>query len=184
MFRFIAAAILLFSLTAQSLTKTELNSTMILAPNERSGGSGFFVVTDAGNSYIITNAHVCEKNTHMHVYTLDNKKYDLPILFKNDNLDLCAIKSPDKRGFKVAKESVDCGEYTIYMGYPELRPFTVKVAESCDNIVLNQVFPGNSGSPVLNLDLEVIGIVEAHFKDTNMGYFVNLTALKTFLKGK
>src|SRR5580692_11622858 len=122
MTRFLTALILLFSLTANSITKTELNSTMILAPNERSGGSGFFVLTDLGNSYIITNAHVCEKNTHMHVYTLDEKKYDLPVLFKNEELDLCAIKSPAKRGFKVAKKSVVCGVNRIYMGYPKLKP--------------------------------------------------------------
>lgn len=184
MFKFLGASILLFSLTANSVTKTELNSVMVVAPNERSGGSGFFVLTDLGNSYIITNAHVCEKNTHMHIYSRDEQKYDLPVLFKSDELDLCAIKSPVKRGFKLAKRSVGCGEYTIYMGYPELRPFTVKVGETCDELILNQVLPGNSGSPVLNLDLEVIGVVEARFKDTNMGFFIYIDALKNFLRGK
>jgi S1-C subfamily serine protease len=44
------------------------------------------------------------------------------------------------------------------------------------------ILPGNSGSPVVNDDGELVGIVAAH--ENNIGFAIHLEELKTMLHGE
>jgi len=182
----LALLLMLFTaLPAHAITYTQSNSVMILSIDRRMGGSGFYVTTDSGNSYIITNAHVCGEDQYKIVTPQEGLEFKAQVLFKDKEKDLCAARSryPHK-GFKLAKNLPLCGEYVIFMGYPQLEPFTVQATEHCDRVLLTTVKHGNSGSPVLNLDLEVVGVVDAMFKDSEEGFMVNLKLIRDFLKGK
>lgn len=173
------------SFPASAITTTQSNSVMVLDPARRGGGSGFYVVTDRGNSYIITNAHVCGKDSYKLITPQEGPEFKAQVLFEDKQRDLCALRSihPGK-GFHVAKQMPFCSEYVLFMGYPELQPFKVQVTEHCDEVLLTEVKHGNSGSPVLNLDLEVVGVVDAMFKDSEYGYMVHLKLINEFLKGR
>jgi serine protease Do len=181
---------LLFSLflsyPARAMTYTQSNSVMILNPARNSGGSGFYVVTELGNSYILTNAHVCgPRDKYKIIIPQEGPEFKADILFQDKHYDLCALRSiQPHKGFRLAKHLPFCGEYVIFMGYPELEPFKVQVTEHCDEVLLAVVKHGNSGSPVLNLDLEVVGVVDAQFKDSEYGLMIYLKLIQEFLKGK
>lgn len=159
---------------------------MVVDPGRRGGGSGFYVVSDLGNSYILTNAHVCgPKDSYKLITPQEGPEFKANVLFQDKDRDLCALKSiHPRKGFKLAKQLPYCGEYVIFMGYPELEPFTVQATEHCDRVLLTTVKHGNSGSPVLNLDLEVVGVVDAMFKDSEDGLMLNLKLIREFLKGR
>lgn len=174
-----------FSFSAGAVTSTQSNSVMVLDSNRRGGGSGFYVVTNLGNSYIITNAHVCEEETSKIIRPQEGPEFKAQVLFKDKQRDLCALRSiKPHKGFHLAKKMPFCSEYVLFMGYPELEPFTVQVTEHCDEVLLTEVKHGNSGSPVLNLDLEVVGVVDAMFKDSEYGFMIYLKPLNEFLKGR
>lgn len=178
-------AALFFSIPSGAMTSTQSNSVMVIDTSRRGGGSGFYVVTDSGNSYILTNEHVCGKDPDKIVIDQSGHESKVKVLFKDSEADLCALYSryPHK-GFRIAKQLPYCGEYVIFMGYPELQPFTVQATEHCDRVLLTTVKHGNSGSPVLNLDLEVVGVVDAMFKDSEQGLMLNLKLIRAFLEGK
>ena len=155
-----------------------------MSQNNKWGGSGFYDITPQNNSYIITNEHVCKNNFYMNVEDQEGKKFKAEVLFSSEDLDLCALKSTKQIGFKLAKAYTDCGEYVIFMGYPLLQPFTVQVTQLCDRVALTTVKPGNSGSPVINLDGELVGVIDALFRDTNFGLIIHLNQIYSFLKGK
>jgi len=180
------AALFLPPTPARAITNTESNSVMVLDSSRRGGGSGFYVVTDSGNSYIITNAHVCgPKDTYKFIIPQDGPQFKADVLFQDTKKDLCAIRSiKPHKGLHLAKQMPYCSDYVLFMGYPELQPFTVQVTEQCGQVLLTTVKHGNSGSPVLNLDLEVVGVVDAMFKDSEYGFMIYLTPIQEFLKGK
>src|SRR6266576_992312 len=144
---------LFFSSTACAITNTQSNSVMVLDSSRKAGGSGFYVVTDSGNSYILTNAHVCgPKDKYKLVTPQEGPEFKADVLFQDKQRDLCALRSiKPHKGFHLAKNMPYCSEYVLFMGYPELEPFTVQVTEHCDEVLLTEVKHGNSGSPVLNL---------------------------------
>lgn len=176
--------IFLLLLTGLAMTTTQSNSVMITDIAETHGGSGFYIMSENHNSYIITNEHVCGDEMIKKIAPQIGEDFTARVLFKDKTLDLCAIESvlPHK-GFKIGK-SLYCGEYVIFMGYPELQPLKVEAVEHCDRVLTTTIKHGESGSPVLNLDLEVVGVVKAMFNNSELGLMVPVKDIKEFLKGK
>lgn len=174
---------LLISDPAGAMTNTQSNSVMIMDIAETHGGTGFYLNTGK-NSYIITNAHVCGNDSIKLIDPEDGEAFHARVLFQDKEADLCAIESKiPHKGFKLGNRT-ECGEWVLVPGYPELQPYTVRVAEKCDRVILTEIKHGNSGSPILNLDLEVIGVLNQMFLDSGMGHLIPLVKVKEFLKGK
>lgn len=173
---------ILLSTTCTSYSSQVRNYILkVVTPSETSGGTGFFLKTSKG-TYIITNAHVCREYSVMHlvIHEIDHVVVGKVILADHD-LDLCAIKAKGN-GLRLSKSGVRCSEYVTTMGYPGLGGFKVSSGQQCNGVFMSKVIPGQSGSPVLDLDGYVVGVIEAQFPDTQMGYFIPESELIEFLR--
>jgi S1-C subfamily serine protease len=135
------------------------------------GGTGFLV---DGKGYLLTNAHVVKNATQVEVQnTLGTYQARIIQLDRQSDLALLKIEDTTYHAFNglpygISKSNGDLGEELFTLGYP--RPDIVYnkgylSAESGfqgDTSTFQLTIaanPGNSGTPVLNTDGEVIGIV-------------------------
>jgi len=95
---------------------------------EQAGGTGFHVKANSGNSYIVTNAHVCQaalsSSEREVLVTVPNSnrviKRKVIEIYKNH--DLCIIEPlAGKKGISVAS-SLNIGDKIRVIGHPRLRP--------------------------------------------------------------
>lgn len=87
---------------------------------ERGGGTGFFVNTPSGNTFILTNNHVC--GLAVNDTLLIDGEYSAQIIAHSPDHDLCLISNPlNFSGISVADDSRD-GENIYIIGHPLLEP--------------------------------------------------------------
>ena len=88
--------------------------------SKKGGGTGFFVNTPSGNTFILTNNHVCglaEDN-----FLLIDQEYYAVIIAHSPDHDLCLVSNPlSMEGIKVARSSRD-GQNIYIVGHPLLEP--------------------------------------------------------------
>jgi len=152
--------------------KFNSNSAPASAPFDH-GGTGFLI---DGKGYLVTNAHVVQNATQVKVQN-NLGEFDARIVRLDNHSDLALLKIEDSSfhafanlPYSINKNGADLGEELFTLGYPR------------DEIVYNKGYmsaktgfkgdtlscqitiaanPGNSGTPVLNNDGEVIGIVSS-----------------------
>lgn len=144
----------------------------------KTGGTGFII---DGKGYLVTNAHVIAGARHIAV---ENSKgeYIARIVYTDLQKDIAILKIDDKRfkpfasiPYAVSKSSGDLAESIFTLGYPRneivygegyLSAKTGFKGDtlSCQiDIAANR---GNSGSPILNKNGEVIGILNGRQTNT------------------
>lgn len=123
------------------------------------GGTGFYVKSNKGQTYILTNRHICsiKLNENLKIVPRKGPNKGKPIPAKiieiSTNSDLCLIESPDDTtGLSIAK-SLDIGDSISYAGHPRLQPLTMTTGEAVgyDNIT---VFVGIVGRDMSRKDCE------------------------------
>lgn len=149
-------------------------------PLSESLGSGFII---DGNGYIITNNHVVDKAESISITLSDNTKTEARVIGKDPKTDLALIKIETKRPLNAVKfgdsDKIRVGDWVLAIGNPFGLGSSVTAgivsAKSRDiesgpydsfiqtDASINQ---GNSGSPMFNLQGEVIGISSAIFSTT------------------
>lgn len=90
-----------------------------------SGGTGFYIQAPSGNTYIMTNRHVCQgaETGGLWASTPDGEK-QIDIVVVSDNSDLCLLKPPtNETGIRLAS-GLAYGQTIYYAGHPNLNPFT------------------------------------------------------------
>jgi S1-C subfamily serine protease len=88
---------------------------------EKGGGTGFVITTGKGNTFILTNNHICELADEANALLID-ESYLSTIVARYGKHDLCLITSPViKHGLKVAAKVRD-GENIYVVGHPLLDP--------------------------------------------------------------
>lgn len=118
------------------------------------GGTGFHVKAPSGQTFIVTNRHVCDdsKDGLMWV-TVDGVTTDrkLKILKKSDQADLCLMEPiPGIEGLEIG-ETPSVGDDVIYVGHPRLQARTY-VAGELVGTKLETVIRGQVGREIEEKD--------------------------------
>lgn len=161
---------------------------------------------------ILTNAHICSLPTQPGFLLAVQGKavYAVKIKAISKVTDLCMITaSPEilrnRKPYVLARRTINDGDHVTVIGHPYLRPLTkfdgyfISVSMEPFAIVKDNfpfspehtapvarvdfsIYPGNSGSPVLNDDNDVVGIVFAREGVFSTGLFIPQSSIKEFLQ--
>lgn len=197
---FAAAGLAAVLFTTMSLLPTlmhqpEKSVVMLVTSDGRSGGTGFEVLSPSGHKYIVTNEHMCAVGATNAI--VNGRTIPLRVIEQQPTPDLCLLEPiAGLPPLRLAGQDLRPGDLIDIYGYGMLLPLThtsgVYVGDSGPMITAYfgfvsgyataQILPGNSGSPVLNSNGDVVGIVFA--SGEAIGYrtlFVVLKDLKDFL---
>ena len=152
---------------------TRLNNTETPPPSFSRGGTGFLI---DGKGYLITNMHVVKNATQVEVQN-SLGEYHARIIQLDHQADLALLKIEDTTyhpfaslPYGISKSDAELGEDVFTLGYP--RPeivygkgyMSAKTGYQGDTTNFQLTIaanPGNSGTPVLNNDGEVVGMVSS-----------------------
>ncbi len=144
------------------------------AIDSRFRATGFIV--DASNNYIVTNAHVIkEASHHLVVENTRGQQFDATAVFVNVENDLAILKITDPSfknllplPYSIRKSGVKLGESIFMLGYPKQEVVYGEGYVSAKNGYLMDTIncqistaanEGNSGSPVITKNGDLVGIV-------------------------
>jgi serine protease Do len=139
---------------------------------QRSLGSGFIIDKEG---HIITNNHVIEGASEIHVRLSTEKEYDAEVIGRDPKTDIALIKIKSWNSLPVVElgdsGKVEIGEWVMAIGNPFGLSQTVTVgivsakgrvigSGPYDNFIQTDasINPGNSGGPLFNMNGEVVGI--------------------------
>jgi S1-C subfamily serine protease len=138
----------------------------------KSGGSGFIIDP---KGLLVTNAHVVKDAKNIAVQNKSGNSFNASIVFIDKEKDLAILKIEDDNfkpytniPYSISKSSTDLAEPIYTLGYPRdeivygegyLSAKTGFNGDSLSCQISIPANPGNSGSPVMNKQGEVIGIL-------------------------
>ncbi len=193
-----------------SPTATPASSTVGLSPDGfsaaqrmtvrvRNIGCGF-VKTGTGFALdaftLVTNRHVIKDSQNIQVSTHDGRSIDATAASSTTVADIAIITTTEPLGGAFAaraENDPEEGDVITVVGYPNggklttvsgvvLGPVRDPLGSAVDTVLATTavVEPGSSGSPVLNDDGEVVGVVYAK-NDSNQSFIVPVSVLNTLL---
>jgi len=138
---------------------------------------------DVNNNLIVTNAHVLTEASHQIIVENKNgEQFTATSVYVNEKNDIAILKITDKDfkkmkpvPFSIKKKNAELGESVFILGYPKQEIVYGEGYISAENgYEMDSDFcqlstlanEGNSGSPVINSNGEVVGIISS--KENNL----------------
>lgn len=157
---------------ANTPTKPTLNSSF--------RATGFMI--DAANNYLVTNAHVVKEATHRLIIENNaGEQFNATAIYVNAKNDLAIVKITDTNfrrlpnlPYNIRKNSVELGEQIFMLGYPKKEiVYSEGYVSAKNGYQLDTSYcqlstaanEGNSGSPVISKNGDLIGIISS--EETN-----------------
>lgn len=185
--------LLLLAACHPSFNPTAISKNVVMLGGAHTGGTGFVVRAPSGQTYILTNRHVCQD-----VMYIDNQTYLMPakIIEVSQTTDLCLIEAPGLLyglGLNIAEAEPEAFDPIHIIGWGMLMGLTLTDGTWVGRLpeVLGvkhpayataSILPGNSGSPVLNDQGEVVGVAYASGDVIdNRAFIVPLEDIQEFL---
>lgn len=163
-----------FIKTSIELSKNEdvqlLKESVVLIKGENNKGTGFYYSNDG---YIMTNYHVVNGQQMITVTFNDGKTYPATIINSDQQIDIAILKvEEDELTYPILEfENIWLQDEAVYIiGNPLYSSFIVNegkiIALTTNNVIPiliidAPVYKGNSGSPVINKDGRVVGVIYA-----------------------
>lgn len=136
--------------------------------------TGFLI--DAGNNYIVTNAHVAsEAKNNLIIENNKGDQFTAKVVYVNKQNDLAILKVTDTNfkklpslPYSIKKTNAELGEQVFILGYPKAEIVygegyvSAKNGYKMDTIycqLTTTANEGNSGSPVVTKNGELVGII-------------------------
>lgn len=145
------------------------------APIEyRSGGTGFLLNT---KGYLFTNYHVIENARYIVVQNSNGKELQAKVVYRDADRDIAilrivdsAFKAPPTIPYSIKKSTAEIAEPVFSLGYPRndivygegyLAAKTGYNGDTLSVQISINANRGNSGSPIINYNGEIIGVLNA-----------------------
>lgn len=171
------------------LIRSNVGNKVYLITNDlhRGSGTGFAIKAPSGQSYIVTNDHVCKASNdkeNLVIIDRDGNEMRRRIIIQSDFTDLCLIEGlPGVEGLSVGSEP-EIGQIIAAIGHPSGYDLTLTRGEIIQkqDVLMAEApisFFGENGQEVL-ISPEEGGIAEANCKkpknlidvaETNFGFF-------------
>jgi S1-C subfamily serine protease len=167
--------------------ETAQQSTVKVMVNLSGLATGFFVSED----YILTSYHVVGDNKEVHVSGVRGGIF-VDVVSVDTRYDLALVKAPYKGiPLKLAKRVVT-GQDAYMTGHPKLMDTMVtsgivsRVYNDSNkrwSIIDISAYEGSSGSPIINSDGEVIGLLKGQYEDdTSFMLAIHIDDIRRFLE--